>query len=121
MIGVVVWSNVAKEKAVVWCEDQGSLAYLQGRADLLNTHAWPEPGDLLELETEVIGNLRHARQVSVLSEQGCPELPQLLRAAAPADRREPHLRVVATREQPERSTCQLQFDAPPPIRASVGR
>ena len=28
MIGVILWSDVQVRKAVVWCEDQGDLAFL---------------------------------------------------------------------------------------------
>ncbi len=99
MIGVVVWSNAAREKAVIWCEDQASLAYLQGRQDLVDSSYWPVPGDLLELDCQPIGDLRHARQVSVLSEQGCPQLPELLRSAAAPPAQENHLRLVSTRQE----------------------
>lgn len=98
MIGVVVWSNSSREKAVIWCEDQASLAYLQGRENLLGPDLWPEPGDLLELDCEMIGNLRHARSVSVLSEHCCPQLPELLRQSGNAQNDESHLKLVVSRE-----------------------
>lgn len=101
MIGVVVWSNAAKEKAVVWCEDQASLAYLQGRTDFPHVLTWPQPGDLVELDCEVIGNLRHARRVSILSERSCPQLPELLRNASIDRKRDAHLRVVVSADRPE--------------------
>lgn len=99
MIGVVVWSSVEKEKAVIWCEDHAALAYLQGSENLSGTANWPQPGDLVELESEVIGPLRHARRVTLLSEQEYAPLPGILRAkATPA---EPRLRVVASTPHPE--------------------
>ena len=79
MIGVVVWASELREKAIIWCEDQATLAYLQGRDNLASRLApWPQPGDLVELHTETIGSLRHARSVSLISEQHCPELPKIL-------------------------------------------
>lgn len=83
MIGVVVWSNAAREKAVIWCEDHAALAYLQGQENLTTSDIWPEPGDLLELDTEVVGNLRHARSVSMVAEQCRVDLPALLMQAQP--------------------------------------
>lgn len=121
MIGVVVWSNAAREKAVVWCEDQASLAYLQGRTDFRDAENWPEPGDLVELDSEMIGNLRHARNVTILSEQGCPQLPQLLRDSDPDNRRERHLRLVVTRDHPESTAPAATRFNDTPIRASAGR
>lgn len=100
MIGVVVWSNTCREKAVIWCEDQAELAYLQGAANLLEQGFWPQPGDLLELECEMIGTLRHARNVSRLSGQRCPELPRLLHEQA-EPKPEPHLRLVVAHPQPK--------------------
>ena len=93
MIGVVVWSNGSREKAIIWCEDQATLAYLQGQANFAGPGAWPQPGALVELDTQTVGNLRHALSVSILSEQRCPELPQLLAETQPAPR--PVLRVVS--------------------------
>lgn len=93
MIGVIVWSSADREKAVIWCEDHAALAYLQGRENLSNPATWPQPGDLVELDSETVGQLRHARRVTLISEREFAHLPELLRNAAPA---EPHLRLVAS-------------------------
>ncbi|MCV2446116.1 hypothetical protein [Paracoccus sp. DMF] len=79
MIGVILWSSPAKEKAVIWCEDHGALAYLQGQESLVFPGDWPEAGDLVELEIETIKDLRHARSVSLVSGNKRSELPSLLR------------------------------------------
>lgn len=93
MIGVVVWSSAEREKAVIWCEDHAALAYLQGRENLVHAASWPQPGDLVELESEVVGALRNARRVTLLSEKEFAHLPGMLQATAtPA---ESHLRVVS--------------------------
>ena len=97
MIGVVVWSSEDRQKAVIWCEDHGALAYLQGRADLVGDQMWPDAGDLLELESETIGALRHARNVSILSDRRCAQLPEMLRAQITP---EPKLRLVPDVGQP---------------------
>lgn len=109
MIGVVVWSSAEREKAVIWCEDHAALAYLQGRADFDLRLAWPEPGDLVELQTEMLGKLRHARQVRVLGEEACPNLPAMLRRAADTpdealgSSEECHLRVVSKHDAEAKS------------------
>lgn len=79
MIGVILWSSEAKEKSVIWCEDHGALAYLQGRDNLAAGDDWPESGDLVELECETIDDLRHARGVMLVSGINRSELPGLLR------------------------------------------
>lgn len=99
MIGVVVWSSEDREKAVIWCEDHAALAYLQGRENLAHDGCWPQPGDLVELDSEIVGPLRHARRVTMLSEQEFAHLPGLLRNSAP--QAEPHLRVVSSTPFPE--------------------
>ncbi|MFV0386730.1 hypothetical protein [Paracoccus sp. (in: a-proteobacteria)] len=99
MIGVVVWSNKESEKAVVWCEDHGSLAYLGGSDSLTDPTIWPEPGDLLELESEMVGELRYARRVSLLTERGFPQLPEILRKTGDAaDSEAQHLRLVSSQD-----------------------
>lgn len=104
MIGVIVWSSAAKLKAVIWCEDQGALAYLQGMDKILGDNGWPEAGDMVELETEVRKDLRHAFNVRIVTEGKFTELPELLRdsGAAPATAR-PALRIVSSQELPVRT------------------
>ena len=105
MIGVVLWSNEDRQKAVIWCEDHQALAYLDGTEDLREGVVWPGIGDLLELESETIGNLRRARQVSRLDDCTCPQIPAILRGEA----HPPHLRLVSSRPaaQPEEADCML--------------
>lgn len=99
MIGVILWSSPTKEKAVIWCEDHGALAYLQGRESLAFSKNWPDAGDLVELEVEMVNDLRHARAVSLVAGSRRPELPGLLREMGdkPATGR-PALRVISNRE-----------------------
>lgn len=109
MLGVVVWSNEPRNKAVIWCEDQGALAYLEGLANLSLGSDWPNPGDLVELECRLEGGLRLAHDVRLVSQGVGSALPQALRAsvaqadAASAGQVVPssdqmHLRLVSTRE-----------------------
>lgn len=93
MIGVVVWSSEDRQKAVIWCEDQGALAYLKDGDDLQRGAEWPAAGDLMELESETIGELRFARCVSPIRERSCPEIPTMLQAMRPS---EPGLRLVSS-------------------------
>lgn len=95
MIGVVIWSNEANRKAVIWCEDQGPLAYLRDCDSLTEQADWPVPGDLLRLECETIGNLRHAHSVCLIAPRVCPQLPEVL--LGEASRPGSHLHVVASR------------------------
>lgn len=99
MLGVVVWSNEARSKAVIWCEDQGALAYLEGAASLLSPTGWPCAGDLIELDCIVEAGLRLARNVRLLSPGAGAALPHALRArAAQASEDPPIERVVPQRD-----------------------
>ncbi len=105
MLGVVVWSSAAKLKSVIWCEDQGALAYLHGYDNILGNAGWPEAGDMVELETEVRNDLRYAFNVRIVTERKFADLPGLLRDAggkAEAAPARPALRVVASQEAPIR-------------------
>lgn len=109
MLGVVVWSNEPRSKAVIWCEDQGALAYLEGTANLAEAAAWPNAGDLVELDCTLEGGLRMARNVRLLSQGAGAALPRALRAradispteAAPAAGDLSRLRLVGGRGGPE--------------------
>lgn len=82
MLGVVVWTHEKRKKAVIWCEDQGALAYLEGAARLAPGSNWPSAGDLVELESNNEGGLRVAQNVRLLSEGAAVALPHALRAQA---------------------------------------
>ncbi len=98
MIGVVVWSSGSREKAIIWCEDQATLAYLQGTANFAGPGEWPQPGDLVELETRTVGNLRHALNVTMLSEKTCLHLPRILADAQQQQPSRPALRIVTNQD-----------------------
>lgn len=79
MIGVVLWSEQALNKAVIWCDDQGDLAFYSdktgaGFQDL-------NPGDWVEFELTLGGNFRIAKNLRVLMEKGSPDLAARLTAA----------------------------------------
>lgn len=79
MIGVIVWSSAAKRKAVIWCEDQGPLAYLHGLDNVQGSAEWPATGCMVSLESEIRNELRHAFNVRVIDEAQMAQLPGILR------------------------------------------
>ena len=119
MIGVVIWSSEATRKAVIWCEDQGPLAYLRGCDSLLDDVDWPVPGDLLQLECEIIGSLRHARAVSLIAPRVCPQLPDAL--LGKTNRPGSHLHIVHRNDAlPAPEAEDQDLDAAPPLSAATG-
>lgn len=108
MIGVVIWSSEASKKAVIWCEDQGPLAYLRDHDNLLEEASWPVPGDLIRLECETIGNLRQAHSVRVIAPKVCPQLPDAL--LGKTNRPSSHLEIVSSNDAPKMHAARQDED-----------
>ncbi|MDO5658037.1 MAG: hypothetical protein Q4G36_06910 [Paracoccus sp. (in: a-proteobacteria)] len=67
------------KKAVIWCEDQGALAYASDKTGQEAEMDWPEPGDLIGLETEDTDMLRQVTTMWMVNARACPQLPAALR------------------------------------------
>lgn len=52
MYGVVLWSDAFDQKAVIWCEDHGDLAYYAGGAQSAHGGVSLDPGDLIEFDLD---------------------------------------------------------------------
>ncbi|MBV0890369.1 hypothetical protein KTN05_00695 [Paracoccus sp. Z118] len=63
MIGVILWSNADQKRAVVWCENNGGLAYLESAADFLDA-GWPDCGEIVRLSEERAAGFHYARRVT---------------------------------------------------------
>ncbi|UWQ52463.1 hypothetical protein K3726_10565 [Leisingera caerulea] len=80
MIGVVLWRDETLTKAVIWCEDQGDLAFYTNEAGAEFQEF--NPGDWVEFDLTISGNVRIAGNLAVLIEQGSPDLADRLSAEA---------------------------------------
>jgi hypothetical protein len=73
MFGVVLWSDQAAGKAVIWCEDHGDLAFYSSAAhtgaDGGLTGTDLDAGDLVEFEVQDERDLRLATNPQVISER----------------------------------------------------
>ncbi|WP_323783365.1 hypothetical protein [Leisingera sp.] len=80
MFGIVLWRDDPLNKAVIWCDDQGDLAFYTRKAseDFLELN----PGDWVECELTLNGNCRIAENLALVLEQGSPDLADRLCAAA---------------------------------------
>ena len=78
MIGVILWRDVAEGKAVVWCEDQGDLAFCSRHKDMLDAQEPLDVGDVVRFEVEFENNVRIARNVTRLLENWGNLLPNSL-------------------------------------------
>lgn len=79
MIGVVLWCDLTAGKAVIWCDDQGDLAFFnqpdcsqQCTEDRLEISV----GDWVTFDLELQDSFRMAKEVQLLREPGSPHLVQ---------------------------------------------
>jgi len=85
MIGVVLWTDESANKAVIWCEDQGDLAFCRQPVD---DEAVPlDAGDLVQFDLAIDWHLRYAWNPRLVAGNYHPDLAERLAAqAVPAPR-----------------------------------
>ena len=79
MFGVVLWSDASAGKAVIWCEDQGELAYYTPTEDSLHEGPELDAGDLIQFDLSVHKNIRKASNPQLVVQSHSPSLPDKLR------------------------------------------
>ncbi|MEP1963035.1 hypothetical protein [Tateyamaria sp.] len=60
MNGVILWSDAAEQKAVIWCEDHGDLAFLSRNENAVLPDTYFSVGDVVEFDLQIERNLRLA-------------------------------------------------------------
>ncbi|MBZ8119226.1 hypothetical protein KUD11_11285 [Roseovarius sp. LXJ103] len=83
MYGVVIWSDQVKNRAVIWCEDHGDLAYFRGETTGLEV-AEIGPGDLVEFDLAASDGLRLADAPRLVSEKSHLHITRALSRTTPA-------------------------------------
>ena len=80
MFGIVLWSAAENDRAVVWCEDHGDLAFFQAES-VGNKGVRPhlDAGDLLQFELNERGDMRLVENPRVVAEEHYPSLACKLR------------------------------------------
>ena len=61
MIGVVLWRDAADDKAVIWCEDQGDLAFLDCKSETVAEDQGLDVGDVVRFDITIVNDLRLAK------------------------------------------------------------
>ncbi|OAN71348.1 hypothetical protein A8B82_03345 [Sulfitobacter sp. EhC04] len=89
MLGVVLWSDPVDRKAVFWCEDQGDLAFYAAGPATDPCDGFLDAGDMVTFSTDIVGKLRKARDVTLVQEQVCADLPEKLRDTSQAPAKTP--------------------------------
>ena len=117
MLGVVLWSDISDRKAVIWCEDQGDLAFVSGKDHGPEAGDFFDAGDLVQFDMKMRDKTRFAMNPRLIVEQGGASLPRTLKSAGirrldqGTDRGEvvPFARPVketyTVRQHKERQTC----------------
>ena len=86
MLGVVIWSDNTENKAVIWCEDHGELAYFDGEGASAFEGAEIDAGDLVTFEMKQEKPQRLARNMRRLQHGAYAGLSESLIAAAQPDK-----------------------------------
>lgn len=85
MYGAVLWSDRCSNRALIWCEDHGSLAFFEGdRAEVSEPPSFEE-GDLVSFKILDGRGMRLAFEVEVVSSDQYPYLAADLRGMTEAE------------------------------------
>lgn len=79
MLGIILWSDIEDRKAVIWCEDQGDLAYFQHHTEVLEQNDFFDAGDLVYFDIEANGGQRNARNPRLVAQKAATDLPDKLK------------------------------------------
>ena len=82
MYGVVLRSDPSCDRALIWCEDHGELAFFNGQPDRPDTLDTIEAGDLVQLEVESTKDFRLAKNVELVAADEYPQLADTLKRAS---------------------------------------
>jgi hypothetical protein len=85
MYGVVLWSDSSAQKAVIWCEDQGELAFYTPSDRSVHNAPSLDAGDLVRFDVTVQKNMRRASNPQLLQQSHSPNLQTSLRSSGAGD------------------------------------
>lgn len=79
MLGVILWSDPHDRKAVIWCEDQGDLAFLNEAKCDIARDGFFDAGDVVQFDLEINCSVRKAHNPMLLVERAGRSLTEALR------------------------------------------
>lgn len=74
MLGIVLWSDPVRKKAIIWCNDHGDLAFVNNASTINGTAIMPTAGALCAIRTCNVGNLRICESVTLIRKDVLPLL-----------------------------------------------
>jgi len=96
MIGLVLWYNPKARVGMIWCEDQGPLAFLGPDAELPEGCDHIDCGDQLTFSIDLRDGVRFVRDVvQVVSGVGAADPREILAGYHRTREAESHLNIVA--------------------------
>ena len=81
MFGVVLWSDEQEDKAVIWCEDHGDLAFYRKSDD--EDKIALDAGDWVQFDMTMDRHLRFARNPRLVCDGVYPDIADALGVAVP--------------------------------------
>lgn len=81
MYGVVLWSDPKCDRALIWCEDHGSLAFYNAQTKKNEKKPAFESGDLVRFKSRDTRDMRIAEELEVIATDEYPSLARELRQA----------------------------------------
>ena len=84
MIGVILWRSRDNGNAVIWCEDQGDLAFIDHQNKQLDGPQAYDVGDVVGFDLAEAENLRSAENIHRLQDEGAPHLVKSLQSTVAA-------------------------------------
>lgn len=96
MMGIVLWFNPAARVGMIWCEDQGPLAFFGPEVELPGERTALDCGDQLTFSIELRDDVRFVRDVlSVASGIGTSDPRDILAGFHSTREVDSHLSIVA--------------------------
>lgn len=80
MLGVVIWTDTAESKAIIWCEDHGDLAFL-GQHSHAGGFVKFDQGDLIQFDLAEHRSMRLAKNARKIAQHYCSDLEGVLAKA----------------------------------------
>lgn len=82
MFGVILWTDSADHRAVIWCEDHGNLAYYTGGEHSLHDGIELDAGDLIQFDVKEDSDMRRARNLRRVDAGHAPSIVHELRSTS---------------------------------------
>lgn len=83
MFGVVLWTDSSAQKAVVWCEDHGDLAFYTPCKTGVHDGPSLDAGDLIQFDMTLEENLRRVHNPQLLEQSHSKALADSLTQVKP--------------------------------------